>query len=126
MNTNKAALAQAVVGIVSLVIGVELCFTGCSSNKNIPTETPHLYWKDIDVIITDIDKQHWYASAHHYKVYITVKSNEYELSESFTLNGSDAKKMLDYDEGDVIKAELFSWVMDSSGDVIRREINKIY
>lgn len=103
-----------------------LCFTGCSPNKNIPTETTHLYWKDIDVVITSIDKRHWYASGHHYKVYLTVESDEYRLSESFTLNGSKAKEMLKYDKGDVVKAELLSWVMDSTGNVIQRKINKVY
>lgn len=104
---------------------------GCSPKSNNGhahklAETPHLYWKDINVVITDINKKHWYASGHHYKMYLTVESKEYGLSESFTLNGSDAKEKWGYEEGDIIEAELYSWVMDSTGEVIRREINKVY
>ena len=31
-----------------------------------------------------------------------------------------------YEKGDIIKAELYSWVMDSTGEIVRRDINKIY
>ena len=110
-----------------------LLLTGCCQfNKNTSytkQEQPHLYWKDIDVVVTDIDKRHWYALTHWYVVEITVESKEYDLTESFELKGSGVfgcPNQWDYEEGQVIKAELYSWVMDSTGEVIKRKIHKVY
>ena len=116
--------------IMSLII---LCLTGCNINAKgntyQPQEQPHLYWKDIDVIVTDIDKRHWFATTHWYVVNITVESEEYGLIENFEKKGSGAfgcPKEWNYEEGQTVKAQLYSWVMDSTGEVTRREINKIY
>ena len=116
-----------------IMLLIALCLTGCNiktkDSAYQPQERPHLYWKDIDVIVTDIDKRHWFATTHWYVVNITVESEEYGLSKSFEIKGSGAfgcPNEWDYEEGQIIKAELFSWVMDSTGEVTRREINKIY
>lgn len=70
------------------VILVSLLFTflcGCTQNtQSEPTEQPHLYWKDIDVVVENVDSRHWFASTHHY------------------------------------------WVMDSTGEIVRQEIHKVY
>lgn len=95
------------------------------TSETVSVEQPHMYWKEINVIVDDIDKKTWYASTHHYKVNITVHSDEYGLVESFEFNGGDAKDVWDYDKGDVIKAELHLWVMDSTGEVVRREIGSL-
>lgn len=117
------------IAIMFLLIGL-IFLVGCSlhsENCNFkPAESPHLYWKDIDVVITDIDKSHWYASAHHYKIHLTVESDEYRLTESFDLIGSKAKEKWNWNKGDTVKAELFSWVMDSTGEVLQREIHQVY
>lgn len=116
-----------------IVLLIALCLTGCNiktkDSAYQPQERPHLYWKDIDVIVTDIDKRHWFATTHWYVVNITVESEEYGLIKSFEIKGSGTfgcPNEWDYEEGQIIKAELFSWVMDSTGEVTRREINKIY
>ena len=88
-------------------------------------EQPHLYWKTIDVIITDYDYRHWYASAHHYQAKITVYSEEYDLTRTFSLTGNDAAQMENYEKGDTIKAELYSWKIDSTGEITKREINSL-
>ncbi len=117
--------------LLSLLTTLALWFlTGClpydKTNNLGQTEKPHLYWKEIDVVISDIDKRHWYASGHHYTIDLTVRSDEYGLSESFSLNGMDAAAKWEYSEGDTVKAELFSWVIDSTGEVTKREINQVY
>lgn len=65
------------------VILVSLLFTflcGCTQNtQSEPTEQPHLYWKDIDVVVENVDSRHWFASTHHHIVYVTVRSDEYQL-----------------------------------------------
>lgn len=47
-----------------LVIFSISVFCGCENADYIPPEEPHLYWKDIDVVVTDVSKQHWYATTH--------------------------------------------------------------
>lgn len=117
--------------VLSLVILLSLtgCVTTSSQILYKPKEQPHLYWKDIDVVVTDIDRKHWYASTHWYVVKITVKSEEYGLIEEFEIKGSGAfgrPNQWNYKRGQIVKAQLYSWVMDNTGDVVRREINKVY
>jgi hypothetical protein len=119
--------------ILIITIIIILCLTGCSTdikdNTYQPQEQPHLYWKDIDVLVTDIDRRRWFAGTHWYEVKITVESEEYGLIENFTIKGSGAfgcPHEWDYEEGQIVQAELYSWVMDSTGEVVRRDINKIY
>ena len=117
--------------LTAIVLLVIFVFTACDSapvNDKTPVEQPHLYWKDIDVIVTDISKTHWYDSTHWYSVDITVKSEEYGLTKSFNSKGSGAfgcPKEWEYEKGDVVKATLYSWVMESTGEVVRREITSL-
>ncbi len=111
-----------------------LILPGCTvqQTQNMPSrreEQPHLYWKDIDVVVTDIDKKQWYASTHWYEVKVSVESEEYQLTYTEIFKGSGAfgcPPQWEYDEGDTVRAELYSWVMDSTGEVIRREIHMVY
>lgn len=111
-----------------------LILSGCAVHQtiNMPSgerEQPHLYWKDIDVVVISVDKKHWYASTHWYEVKVSVKSEEYQLIFTDTFKGSGAfgcPSQWEYDKGDIVKAKLYSWVMDSTGEVIRREIHAIY
>lgn len=116
------------------IISIILLFllTGCNVNMEDlnelcepleQQEEPHLYWKDIDVVITDVKRRHWYTGAHWYSVELTVESKEYGLTEFIEISGKSA---WNYEEGQTVKAELYSWVMDSTGEVIRRKINRIY
>ena len=99
-------------------------------NEKLETEEqPHLYRKDIDVTVTSVDKRHWYASTHWYKVSVTVESDEYQLTYTDTFKGSGAfgcPSQWEYNEGDIVTAKLYSWVMDSTGEVVKRQINQVY
>ena len=119
--------------ILIITLIMILCLTGCNTNTGDQTyqvqEQPHLYWKDIDVTITDINKRHWFAGTHWYVVELTVKSEEYKLTETFEIEGSGAfgcPSAWNYEEGQTVEAELYSWVMDSTGEVIKRNINRVY
>lgn len=111
-----------------------LILSGCSVQQtgNMSSgrkEQPHLYWKDIDVVVTSVDKKHWYASTHWYEVKVSVKSEEYQLTYTEVFKGSGAfgrPSQWEYDKGDTVKAKLYSWVMDSTGEVVRREIHTVY
>ena len=118
-----------------LILSICLLLTGCATNtvsnpansKPRP-EQPHLYWKEIEVEVIKVDKRHWYASTHHYQIDITVHSEEYGLTKTFNNYASGAFAVIpgwNSNKGDIIKAELYSWVMDSTGEVVKREINRI-
>lgn len=114
-------------GILILLLLLPGCANTSSDCK--PPEQPYLYWKDIDVVVTDVEKRHWFATTHRYEVVITVHSNEYGLDATFTDTGSGAFGCPDtwkYEVGAVTKAKLCSWVMNSTGEVIRRKISQIY
>lgn len=96
-----------------------------SASSTKTREQPHLYWKDIECIVKDCDYKYWYASGTHFKANITVYSDEYDLTQTFDLNGYDAKTCESLSKGDIVTCELYSWVMDSTGEVIRREINRL-
>lgn len=106
-----------------------MMLSGCNKNVNTTSvEQPHLYWKEIEVEVIDIDKRHWFASTHQYIVNIDVYSNEYDLSQTFEIKGSGAfgcPKEYNYNVGDKVKAELYSWKMDSTGEIIEREIHNL-
>jgi hypothetical protein len=93
----------------------------------VPPERPHLYWKDIDVVITNIQKDRS-LNNRFLRVTVTVKSKEYNLEEDFIFEGNwyYRPKFWDAQEGDIVKAQLYSWVMDSTGQVVKRDINCLY
>lgn len=102
---------------------------GCAQSVQYERkEQPHLYWKDIDVVVEQVDRRHWFACGHHYEVKVTIRSDEYNLdyTDVITGGGMFRPKQWSYSEGDIVKAELYSWVMDSTGEVIKREIHRVY
>lgn len=110
-----------------------LCFSfsGCEPNKDYkPREREHLYWKDINVKVTDIELTHSFAVTHRYRLNITVYSEEYDLEESFEYYSqgfmANLPNCAESEVGDTVKAELYSWVLDSTGEVVRRQINQVY
>lgn len=111
-----------------------ILLSGCDSQQSEDVqmsekEQPHLYWKDIDVVVENVDIRHWFASTHHYIVCITVRSHEYQLTYTDEFTGSGAfgcPEQGNYRKGDIVKAEMYSWVMDSTGEIVRREIRKVY
>lgn len=128
---RKGKIFCRMISIVMIVtLGVSLCACDNSiSTTNTPSEQPHLYWKDIDVVVTNVSRKEWFATVPRRSLNVTVESEEYGLSKSFTMESSGMFNTIDCwdcQEGDTIKAELYSWVMDSTGEVTRREIHKLY
>ena len=58
---------------LAIIFTILMCLSACGTETQMQ-EQPHLYWKDIDVTIIDIDRRHWFAKTHHYVVDLTVKS----------------------------------------------------
>lgn len=98
--------------------------TSCNKN-NSGRENSHLYWKTISVEVIECHFKYWYASGFHHQGYIKVKSEEYDLEKSFNLNGQNAIKIKNLKKGDIINAELYSWKIDSTNEIIKREIHTL-
>lgn len=116
--------------LISILL-ISCLLVGCE-NANIsysydttPREQPKLQTQDVDCIVLDCDYRHWYASAHHYKCYIKVYNEEYDIEQSFTLDGDNAKECEGIQKGDIISCELYSYIMESTGEVTKRFINHI-
>lgn len=121
------ALALCAITIVAVLLAG--CEFPVSDPNYVPPEQPIRYYKEIDVVVTDVYYRRWFAGTHWHEVTVRVESVEYGISDSFTFKGSGyfgVPKQASYKEGDVIKAELYSWVMNSTGEVVRRHINRIY
>ena len=112
---------------IILMLGCLFIFAGCDYEPVERPEQPHLYWKDIEVVVEDVVQKHWFATVHRYELSITVYSEEYNLRKTFNsyTSGMVTPNGWNSQEGDVITAELYSWVMDSTGEVVRREINRL-
>lgn len=93
-----------------------------------PPESPVLYYKDIDVIVVENKKYNHWGRVKNYSQSITVKSEEYGLEETFTYRGSGMFVNMPYwnvEEGEIIQAELYSWKIESTGEIIRRKIGNL-
>lgn len=114
---------------IALSAFLVLCCISCGQGRQQQEERSHLYWKDIEAVVTDVERQHFFAATHWYIVTVTVSSKEYGVSGTFTYQGAgifDCPKQWWYKVGEQVTAQLYSWVMDSSGEVVRRKINRIY
>ena len=119
---------------ISLILLSLLLLGCCSLNLEQPIsqptqiEQPTLYYKDIDVVVTESLTWSTYCGTWWYYQSITVKSEEYGLEETFMFNSSGTFASMPYwsvKKGDKLKAELYSWKMDSTGEITKREINRI-
>lgn len=108
---------------------VLLCISsvGCDLEPVEKVEQPHLYWKDIDVVVENVEKKHWFATTHRYQLSVTVYSQEYDLKKTIdsSSSGMFTPQHWNVKQGDIIKAQLYSWVIDSTGEVVKREIHSL-
>lgn len=125
-NKNDYIKWILIIILIALTI-VLLC--GCekgaySSQSQSQMEREHLYWKDIECKIEDS----WFNAAVPALCtgWIEVKTEEYGIEETFVLRGYEASEMRDYvRDNETITCEMYSWVLDSTGEVTRRMLNKI-
>lgn len=118
--------------VLFLSLFIIFSFVGCEYNSFSlkKEEQEHLYWKDINVEVVDIYHAYWYATTPRHQLTITVYSEEYDLKETFIYSSSGM--MVNFPNcanskvGDIVKAELYSWVIDSTGEVTRRQIHQVY
>ena len=107
--------------VISLLL---LCLCSCGDTSS--SEQPHLYWKTVTAVVTDNEVRRSFAGTHYAEVATTtVYSEEYDLKATLTAKGSGIPWEIDLKKGDKVEVELYSWVYDSTGEVIKREIHRI-
>ena len=108
-------------------------FTGCDTTNyqdggyfsERSEEKPRLCFEYVDCEVTRCDYKYWYASGAHFKAEVSVKLEEYGLTKSFTYNGLEAKDFESVKVGDKVTCTLSYWILDSTGEIVRREISSI-
>ena len=109
-----------------------LFLSGCSpyeSNDNTQIERPVLVEKETDVVITNISKNTWFATVRRYEITYDVYSKEYDLEETFYDYDQGAFLSIDswdYEEGDVLKAVVYQYVIPSTGKVTNQYISEVW
>lgn len=126
---DKKNIIISIIVVLVTVIGViviNFCIDGIVKSSDTSNNTPEttLYYKEASAVITRIKYNHWYASGHHYTADVTIRSEEYNLSETMHLTQGNAKKMEGVKEGDIVTTTLDSWV-DDNGKVVKRELSGI-
>lgn len=113
------------VFLAALIISATYIIVAAYSQPVEYKDTNHLYWKDIDVVVTDVEHKHWLSGyAHYFSTKVTVWSEEYQLQYTDTIQGKG--NAWDYREGDIVQAELFTWKNNETGEINRRTINRVY
>lgn len=113
--------------LIIFVIVLALLLLGCGRERNSVQsriERDHLYWKDVECEIEDS----WFNTAVPALCsgWVRVRLDEYGLEETFDLQGFEASEMRTYvRHNKTITCEMYSWVLDSTGEVTRRMLNKI-
>ena len=101
----------------------------CLLDPNDIPEQPVSYVQDIQVVITNIEKHQYYAGTVQRKVEVTVYSKEYNLTQKFTERYAGTfgnMPLWEYEKGDTIKARMITFVMESTGEMTTRYIDKLY
>lgn len=104
------------------------CGEGASYQVPPPPESPHLYWKDVEMTVLEVSK-YKSMNGQRREIYIILYSPDYGCSFDFedTSIGLARRPMgWNYEAEDTVVAEVYSWVYDSTGEVEDRIINQIY
>ena len=111
-----------------MVLLAALLSCGCSTHDPDDAEQPQHHWKTVNAVITDIDKQHWYTLFHNYGVNMTLYNEEYD-AEGVVYRSSSGMNDFSWwgcEVGDVVEVQLDYWVMESTGEVVRKEITDVF
>ena len=108
------------------------CSIGCGayeSTSDAQIERPILVEKETDVVVTSISKNTWFATVRRYEVTYDVYSKEYDLEETFCDYDQGAFISIDswdYEEGDILKAVVYQYVIPSTGEVTNQYVSEVW
>lgn len=106
-------------------------FLGIFNQMSQVPEGTKLYKQDIDVVVTEISKSETprytgISVIYDYDVDVTVYSKEFNTTEEFSYGGLFHSKYFDLEKGDIIQAELYTYKNESTGEIVKKEINRLY
>lgn len=124
-------MKKLLVSLFILIVAV-LSFAFYLEGKNISNveiaERPIRYYKDIDVVVVSNKTETRFAKTRWYFQTLTVKSEEYGIEETFKIKESGMFANIPYwnvKEGDTLQATMYSWVIESTGEVTSRQIARL-
>lgn len=106
-------------------------FLGIFNQMSQVPEGTKLYKQDIDVVVTEISKSETprytgISVIYDYDVDVTVYSKEFNTTEEFSYSDLFHSKYFDLEKGDIIQAELYTYKNESTGEIVKKEINRLY
>lgn len=106
-------------------------FLGIFNQMSQVPEGTKLYKQDIDVVVTEISKSETprytgISVIYDYDVDVTVYSKEFNTTEKFSYSDLFHSKYFDLEKGDIIQAELYTYKNESTGEIVKKEINRLY
>jgi len=112
-------MKQAIRIILTIIIVCTLA--GCSApENNSPRPVETIEKKNIEVTVVKNEYHYWYASGSHFKDEIEVIYPDENISDSFTIDGIDARNYETVKSGDKINAILYTKQRD--GEIISQWI----
>ena len=107
-----------------------LLLSSCNLLHQENTEQPYLVTETIDVQIIDIERNQWWAAyAYNFEVTVTVQGIDYPVTKKYSFTGRGIygqPKQWNYHKGDIVKAEMYTYIIASTGEVVSRTIHKVY
>ena len=131
---NMKGRLETMKKFLKTVLVITLCasfFAGCTSQENIDSK-PHWVYRDINVEVTSVrieDTGNLFLK----DIYITVKSDEYGTRATFvdeavrtSSHGNLPNEYQDIKKGDILRAEVALYIVDSTNEVQDMEIERLY
>ena len=113
-----------------LLLLMIILITGCSTNQPVPISAEELvsFVMETDMLVYEVQQRQTLNNIHKS---VTVKLVDNETNETYKYTESTTgtirrPSIWGIQEGDHLLVELRSWKMKSTGEIIRREVVKVY
>lgn len=131
VKTQKSKIRDLIIPVLITFFLVFCAAIGTINQMSQVPEGTKLYKQDIDVVVTEISKSEFprytgISIIYDYDVDVTVYSKEFNTTEKFSYGGLFHNKYFDLKKGDIIQAELYTYKNESTGEIVKKEINRLY
>lgn len=130
-ETQKNKKLNVKITLLTIFFLLFVIFLGIFNQMSQVPEGTKLYKQDIDVVVTEISKSETprytgISVIYDYDVDVTVYSKEFNTTEKFSYSDLFHSKYFDLEKGDIIQAELYTYKNESTGEIVKKEINRLY
>lgn len=131
VETQKSKIRDLIIPVLITFFWFFCATIGTINQMSQVPEGTKLYKQDIDVVVTEISKSETprytgISVIYDYDVDVTVHSKEFNTTEDFSYGGLFHNKYFNLKKGDIIQAELYTYKNESTGEIVKKEINKLY